>query len=69
MDICGKIYIAKPLRQCGLTDTVEILPNSKCAVIFRAGTSPKELIESLKVIIADLKTNLKATETPGAEKQ
>jgi len=55
MDSCGKIYIVKPLRQIGLVNTIEIVPNAKAAVIYRAGTKPSEIIASLQVIIADLR--------------
>jgi hypothetical protein len=59
MDNIGKIYIAKPLRQAGLVNTIEILPNSKAAVIYQAGTKIDDILESLQIIIADLKHRAK----------
>ena len=55
VDSCRKIYIVKPLRQMGLVNTIEIVPNAKAAVIYQAGTDPSEIIASLQVIIADLR--------------
>ncbi len=60
MDPQGKIYIVKPLRESGLTGVIEIVPNSKAAVIFRAGTNLKDVLASLKVIQANLGNRLKA---------
>jgi hypothetical protein len=67
MDSCGKIYIVKPLRQMGLVNTIEIVPNAKAAVIYRAGTEPSEIIASLQVIIADFKHREKMQKKKGAE--
>jgi len=55
MDSCGKIYIVKPLRQAGIVDTIEIVPNAKAAVIYQSGTKINDILESLQIIIADLK--------------
>jgi hypothetical protein len=51
----GKIYIVKPLREAGLTGVIEIVPNAKAAVIYKAGTKIRDILASLKVIMADLK--------------
>ena len=59
MDNIGKIYIAKPLRQAGLVNTIEILPNSKAAVIYQADTKIEDIIASLKIIMADLRHRAK----------
>jgi hypothetical protein len=65
MDSLGKIYIAKPLRRSGLVNTIEIVPNSKCAVIYQAGTKTKDVIAGLEVIVADLRNcvRMEAEET------
>lgn len=60
LDRNNKIYIAKPLRQAGLVNTIEILPDAKAAVIYKAGTKTEDIIASLRVIIADLKHRAKA---------
>jgi len=59
MDNIGKIYIAKPLRQAGLVNTIEILPNAKAAVIYQYGTKIDDILASLDIIIADLKHRAK----------
>jgi len=59
MDSIGKIYIAKPLRQSGLVNTIEILPNAKAAVIYQAGTDINDVLASLRVIMADLRNRAK----------
>jgi len=59
IDSSGKIYIVKPLRQAGLVNTIEILPNAKAAVIYQAGTKIEDILDSLKVIMADLRTRAK----------
>jgi len=59
IDSSGKIYIVKPLRQAGLVNTIEILPNAKAAVIYQAGTKIEDILASLKVIMADLRTRAK----------
>lgn len=60
MDPQGKIYIVKPLRESGLTGIIEIVPNSKAAVIYRAGTNLREVLASLRIIAANLENRLKA---------
>jgi len=64
LDRNNKVYIAKPLRQAGLVNTIEILPDAKAAVIYRAGTKTEDIIASLRIIIADLRHRAKE----GAEK-
>lgn len=59
MDSSGKIYIVKPLRQAGLVNTIEILPNAKAAVIYQAGTKIDDILASLRVIMADLRHRAK----------
>jgi hypothetical protein len=59
MDSSGKIYIVKPLRQAGIVDTIEIVPNAKAAVIYQAGTKTKDVLASLQIIAADLKHRAK----------
>ena len=59
IDSSGKIYIVKPLRQAGLVNTIEILPNARAAVIYQAGTKIEDILASLKVIMADLRTRAK----------
>jgi hypothetical protein len=55
LDQNNRIYIAKPLREAGFTNSIEILPNSKAAIIYRAGTKIDDILGSLEIIIADLK--------------
>jgi hypothetical protein len=64
LDRNNKVYIAKPLRAAGLTNTVEILPNSQAAVIYKQGTPPEAVIASLQVIISDLKLRTKEKGVP-----
>jgi len=59
MDSCGKIYIVKPLRQAGFVGTIEIVPNSRAAVFYQAGTKISDILESLEIIIADLRHRAK----------
>lgn len=54
MDSIGKIYICKPLRQSGLVNTIEIVPNAKAAVIFQAGTKLEDVLTSIRIIAQDL---------------
>lgn len=65
MDPQGKIYIVKPLRESGLNGIIEIVPNSKAAVIYRAGTNLKEVLASLKAISANLQNRLRNEEDNG----
>jgi len=60
VDKNGRIYIAKPLRQSGLVNTIEILPNAKAAVIYKADTPIEDILASLKVIMADLRHRAKS---------
>jgi hypothetical protein len=63
----GKIYIVKPLRESGLTGVIEIIPNAKAAVIYRAGTRIQDIMASLEVIMAHLR--LQAQDNENAEKE
>jgi hypothetical protein len=63
LDRNNKIYIAKPLRETGLTNRIEIVPNGKAAVIYQAGTPVDDILASLKIIVADLKHWSKKGET------
>jgi len=62
LDRNNKIYIVKPLRESGLTNTSEILPNSQAAVIYKAGTPIKDIIASLETVMVDLRYHLKREE-------
>jgi len=59
MDRCGKIYIVKPLRQAGLVGCIDIVPNFRAAVIFQSGTKISDILDSLEIIMADLKHRAK----------
>jgi hypothetical protein len=59
MDVIGKIYICKPLRQSGLVNTIEIVPNSKAAVIFQAGTKLEDVLTSMHIIAQELEHRIK----------
>ena len=59
MDSCGKIYIAKVLREAGIVGTVEIVPNNNAAVIFGVGTKLEDVLESIRIIALDLEHELK----------
>jgi len=61
MDQVGKIYIAKPLRESGLTGVIEIAPNTDAAVIYKAGVPLKDVLASIKIIAADLEHQLSKT--------
>ena len=65
MDSIGKIYIAKPLRESGLKNTIEIVPNTKAAVIFQAGTRLEDVLASMRIITQELEHRLQ-TETEEA---
>ena len=58
IDSAGKIYIAKALRQSGLTDTIVIHPNSTAAVMHQAGTRIEDVLESIRIIVMDLQHQL-----------
>jgi len=60
VDKNGRIYIAKPLRQSGIINSLEILPNSKAAVIYKADTPIEDIIASLKIILANLRQRAKS---------
>jgi hypothetical protein len=62
LDRNNKIYIAKPLREAGLINTIEILPNSQAAIIYRVGTKIGDILASLEIIMADLKHRQKTEE-------
>lgn len=62
MDSTGRIYIARPIRESGIVNTIEILPNSQAAVIYKAGTPVKDVIASLETIMMDLKHHLNREE-------
>lgn len=62
LDRNNKIYIVKPLRESGLTNTIEILPNSQAAVIYKAGTPIKDIVASLETVMVDLRYHLKREE-------
>jgi len=68
VDRNGRIYLAKPLRQTGLVNSVEILPNSQAAVIYRAGTSINDILASLKIIMADLRHRAKTQPETAADR-
>jgi len=51
LDRNNKIYITKPLRQTGLFNKVEIVPNSKVAVLYQAGLKTSDVLSSLKIIM------------------
>lgn len=59
LDRNNKVYIAKPLRQAGFVNTIEILPNARAAVIYQVNTPIKDILASLKIIVADLKHRAK----------
>ena len=59
MDSTGRIYIARPIRESGIVNSIEILPNAKAAVIYRAGTKISDILASLEIIVADLKHRAK----------
>ena len=67
LDRNNRVYIAKPLRQAGLINTIEILPNAKAAVIYQAGTKINDILDSLEIITADLKHRAKTAETEAEE--
>ena len=68
LDRNNRVYIAKPLRQAGLVNTIEILPNAKAAVIYQSGTKITDILESLEIITADLKHRAKTAETEAQQK-
>jgi bifunctional DNA-binding transcriptional regulator/antitoxin component of YhaV-PrlF toxin-antitoxin module len=59
VDKNGRIYIAKLLRQSFLVNTLEILPNAKAAVIYKADTPVQDVLASLEIIMADLRYRAK----------
>jgi len=50
-----KVYIPKPLREVGFKDVIEIRPNTHAAAIYPEGTDISKVIQSLELIIQDLK--------------
>lgn len=67
LDRNNRIYIVKPLRESGLVNTVEILPNSQAAVIYKAGTSIRDVLASMETIMVDLKHRLSREERAANE--
>jgi bifunctional DNA-binding transcriptional regulator/antitoxin component of YhaV-PrlF toxin-antitoxin module len=60
VDRNGRIYLAKPLRESGgLIGSLEILPNSQVAIIYKSGTTIDDILASLEIIIAYLKHKAK----------
>ena len=59
LDRNHKLYIVKPLRDSGLTNTIEILPNSQAAIIYRAGTKAADVLASLQTITLELQYRAK----------
>jgi hypothetical protein len=62
MDPSCKIYIAKPLRQSGLVNTIEIVPNSKAAVIFQAGTRLEDVLLAIRIIAQEIEHRIQTEE-------
>lgn len=69
IDRNGRIYLAKPLRDAGITNIVEIQPNTSAAVIYRKGTPLEDILASVRIIIADLEHQLVQQKTQKAKKQ
>jgi bifunctional DNA-binding transcriptional regulator/antitoxin component of YhaV-PrlF toxin-antitoxin module len=59
MDATGKVYVPKAIRECGITNVLQIAPNSSACVIFRKGTPLKDVLESINIIAMDLEHQLK----------
>jgi len=59
LDRNNKIYIVRPLREMGLEGTIEIMPNSRAAVIYRSGTDVEDVLESIQIIAKDLEHQTK----------
>jgi bifunctional DNA-binding transcriptional regulator/antitoxin component of YhaV-PrlF toxin-antitoxin module len=58
VDKNGRIYLAKPLREAGIANVVEIQPNTSTAIIYREGTPLLDILASVKIILADLEHQL-----------
>lgn len=59
----GHVYFPKAIRGV-LGDKMKILPNSHAALIYPEGTSSQDLLDSLSVIMADLKMRKKTEDRP-----
>ncbi len=70
VDKIGKIYLPKAIRDTGVTNVLQIAPNSSACVIFRKGTPIKHVLESIRIIAMDLEHQLKtAPETHQDERE
>jgi len=58
LDRNKKIYIPKPLREVGFRDILEIRPNTHAAAIYPAGADLEKVVQSLEIIIQDLKLQI-----------
>ncbi|MBA7593876.1 hypothetical protein ES703_00810 [subsurface metagenome] len=51
IDKYGKIYIREALRRAGFENVVQITPNLKTALMHTPDASPRQVVNSLKVLI------------------
>ena len=54
LDSAWKIYVPKILREAGFDREIEIAPNTSAAVMYPAGASLPEVLESLRIITQDI---------------
>ena len=64
IDRNGRIYIAKPLRQSGVDDTVEMQHWGSVLIVYKKGTQVSSILESLRIHIADLELQAKEASAP-----
>lgn len=69
LDRNNKVYLVKPLRQAGLVNKIEIVPNAKAAIIYAAGTPLRDILESMQIIMADLRHRAKTEKEPKNERR
>ncbi|MEM2342269.1 MAG: hypothetical protein QXX94_07555 [Candidatus Bathyarchaeia archaeon] len=65
LDRNRKIYIPKPLREAGFNTVIEIIPDTHAAAIYPAGADLREVVQSLEIILQDLKLQVKAPQDGG----
>jgi bifunctional DNA-binding transcriptional regulator/antitoxin component of YhaV-PrlF toxin-antitoxin module len=63
VDRNGRIYLPKPIREAGLTNILEIQPNTSTIVVYSAETSLKDVLMSIRIIAADVEHQLSQQNT------
>ncbi len=60
LDRNKKIYIPKPLREAGFSESLVIIPDNKAAVMFSEDTELKEVEKSLLILLQDIRQQIQS---------